>query len=223
MVKTPVEKEVFVKKNLGLVHSCANRFRGRGVEYDDLYGAGCIGLLKAIDGFDENRGIMFSTYAVPVILGEIKRLFRDGGALKVSRSLKELSLKAVRERENFMKQHFREPTINELAERLEADPEDVVEALNVSIPPMSLTVDEDDGGGQFDVAVEDEDDRLCDSISLSEVIRRLDVEDRKLIVLRYYKSKTQSETAKELGMTQVQVSRREKKLLLKLRSKLSDE
>lgn len=222
MVKTPVEKEAFVKRNLGLVHSCANRFRGRGVEYDDLYGAGCIGLLKAIDGFDENRGIMFSTYAVPVILGEIKRLFRDGGALKVSRSLKELSLKAVRQRDSFMKQHFREPTISELAALLEADPEDVVEALNVSVPPMSLTAGEDEGGGQFDVAVEDADDRLCDVISLAEVVGRLEPADRKLIVLRYYRGKTQSETAKELGMTQVQVSRREKKLLLKLRSKLSD-
>lgn len=220
MVKSPVEKEEFVKNNLGLVHSCANRFRGRGIEYDDLYGAGCVGLIKAIDGFDENRGIMFSTYAVPVILGEIKRLFRDGGALKVSRSLKELSLKAVRARERFMKQCFREPSVCELAEMLEASVEDVVEALNVSIPPMSLTVDEDDGGGQLDVIVEDTDEQLCDRISLREVIRHLEEKDQVLIVLRYFKNKTQSETAKVLGMTQVQVSRREKKLLQKLRSKL---
>ena len=165
---------------------------------------------------------MFSTYAVPVILGEIKRLFRDGGALKVSRSLKELSLKAVRERESFMKHNFREPTVSELADALDADPEDVIEALNVSVPPMSLTVEDDEGGGQFDVAVEDEGDRLCDAISLNEVIGRLEMDDRRLIELRYFKNKTQSETAKALGMTQVQVSRKEKKLLLKLRSKLAD-
>jgi len=220
MIKPPAEKEAFVKQNLGLVHSCANRFRGRGVEYDDLFGAGCVGLLKAIDGFDENRGIMFSTYAVPVILGEIKRLFRDGGALKVSRSLKELSLKAVRERDSFMKQHFREPTVGELAALLETGPEEVVEALNVSVPPMSLTAGEDEGGGQFDVAVEDEDAAICDVISLNEVVDTLPPADRQLIRLRYYQSKTQTETAKELGMTQVQVSRREKKLLLKLRNKL---
>lgn len=220
MIKPPAEKEAFVKQNLGLVHSCANRFRGRGVEYDDLFGAGCVGLLKAIDGFDEKRGIMFSTYAVPVILGEIKRLFRDGGALKVSRSLKELSLKAVRERDSFMKQHFREPTVNELAALLDTGPEEVVEALNVSVPPMSLTAGEDEGGGQFDVAVEDEDAAICDVISLNEVVDTLPPMDRQLIRLRYYQSKTQTETARELGMTQVQVSRREKKLLLKLRSKL---
>lgn len=222
MVKTPVEKEEFVKRNLGLVHSCANRFRGRGVEYDDLYGAGCIGLLKAIDGFDDTRGIMFSTYAVPVILGEIKRLFRDGGALKVSRGLKELSLKVTRERERFMKENFREPTVSELAEAVGAGVDDVVEALGVSVPPMSLTAGDDDGGGQFDIAVEDSDEHLCEVISLSEVVRKLDDRDRQLIVLRYYKNKTQSETAKVLGMTQVQVSRREKKLLQKLRFKLSD-
>ena len=221
MVKSPAEKEEFVKKNLGLIHSCANRFRGRGIEYDDLYGAGCIGLMKAFDGFDESRGLMFSTYAVPVILGEMKRLFRDGGAVKVSRSLKELSLKAVRERESFLKNEGREPTVGELAQRLGVSADEAVEALNVSIPPMSLTVSDEDGGGQFDIAVEEEDERLCDRISLQEVISRLDEADRKLIELRYFQNQTQSQTARVLGMAQVQVSRREKKLLQKLRLLLS--
>lgn len=220
MVQTPVEKEEFVRRNLGLVHSCANRFRGRGIEYDDLYGAGCVGLMKAIEGFDETRGLMFSTYAVPVILGEIKRLFRDGGAVKVSRSLKELSLRAVREREAFMKLHFREPSISELASLLETEEDTVVEALNVSVPPMSLTSGEDEGGGQFDIAVDDTDEQLCDRISLTEVVRGLEDRDRQLITLRYFRGKTQSETARCLGMTQVQVSRREKKLLQKLRQRL---
>lgn len=102
------------EENLGLVHLCANRFRGRGIEYDDLYSAGCIGLLKAAEAFDCERGVKFSTYAVPVILGEIKRLFRDGGTVKVSRSLKELSLKAVRVRDEMSKELGREPTLSEL-------------------------------------------------------------------------------------------------------------
>ncbi len=220
MVKTPLEKDVFVRNNLGLVHSCANRFRGRGAEYDDLFGAGCVGLLKAIDGFDETRGIQFSTYAVPVILGEIRRIFRDGGAVKVSRSLKELSLKVTREREQFSKLQFREPTAGELAQRMGVSEEEIIEAMNVSIPPVSLTVSEEEGGGQFDLAAEGDDERLCDLISLEEVIKRLSPEDRRLIVLRYYKGKTQTETAKALGMTQVQVSRREKKILTGLREKL---
>lgn len=222
MVKTPIEKEEFVRQNLGLVHACANRFRGRGIEYDDLYSAGCVGLLKSIEGFDESRGLMFSTYAVPVILGEIKRLFRDGGAVKVSRGLKELSLKVVRERESFLKKEGREPLVSELAQKMEVDIEDIVEALNVSVPPMSLTIDEDEGGGQFDIADESSDERICDRISLNEVIRCLEEQDRQLIVLRYFKGKTQTETAHILGMTQVQVSRKEKKLLQKLRGKLSD-
>lgn len=221
MVKTPIEKEEFVKKNLGLVHSCANRFRGRYIEYDDLFSAGCVGLLKAIDGFDESRGLMFSTYAVPAILGEMKRLFRDGGAIKVSRGLKELSMKVVREREHFMKVNFREPTINELADILDVTSEDIVEALNVSTPPMSLTMQDEDGECQFDIPVDVIDDRIADSISLDEVIKTLDENDKQLIVLRYYQNKTQMQTAEILGMSQVQVSRREKKLLQKLRFKLS--
>lgn len=221
MVKTPIEKDQFVKKNLGLVHSCANRFRARGIEYDDLFSSGCVGLLKAIEGFDDQRGIMFSTYAVPVILGEIKRLFRDGGALKVSRSLKEISMKAVRERERFSVCNGREPTVNELAEALETDVETVVEALNASIPPMSMTINDEDGNTQLDICVEGDDEALCDIISLKEVVSRLEERDRSLIALRYFKSKTQSQTASILGMTQVQVSRREKKLLEKLRVKLS--
>lgn len=221
MIKTPKEKDEFVRKNLGLVHSCANRFRGRFIEYDDLFSAGCVGLLKAIDGFDESRGLMFSTYAVPAILGEIKRLFRDGGAIKVSRSLKELSLKVVRERERFSKVNFREPTVSELADKLEVSTEDIVEAINVSIPPMSLTMNDEDGESQLDIAIDVIDERVTDAISLEVVLKTLEVVERNLIILRYYKNKTQTETAKILGMTQVQVSRKEKKLLLKLRLKLT--
>ena len=122
-VKRPAAED-----NLGLVHLCANKFRGRGIEYDDLYSAGCIGLMKAVKAFDTDRGVKFSTYAIPVILGEIKRLFRDGGSVKVSRSLKELSLKLQKFREIFLKEKFHEPTIKELAEMAQVDEADAAEA-----------------------------------------------------------------------------------------------
>lgn len=220
MNKTQLEKEIFVKNNLGLVHSLANRFRGRGIEYDDLFGAGSVGLIKAIDGFDETRGFMFSTYAVPVILGEIKRLFRDGGAIKVSRGLKEISMKVVREKDNYISKNGHEPTLTQLAQILDIKVETVIEALNVSQPPMSLTCDDNDSSSELDVAIEDYEENLCNKISLENVISSLETNDRNLIILRYFKNKTQTQTAKILDMTQVQVSRREKKLLDKLKVKL---
>lgn len=210
-----------VSENLGLVHSCAKRFRGRGIEYDDLFQAGCVGLIKAIDNFDEDRGLKLSTYAVPVILGEIKGLFRDGGAVKISRGLKELSLKATREAARFSKENGREPQISELAQILGVEPEQAAEALNASKLPVSLTADEDNGSGQLDIPTEAPDEKLTELISLHDEIRNLETKDQKLILLRFFKNKTQSETAKELGMTQVQVSRREKKLLMHLREKLT--
>ncbi len=214
------DRDRAVSENLGLVHSCAKRFRGRGIEYDDLFQAGCVGLIKAIDNFDESRGLKLSTYAVPVILGEIKGLFRDGGAVKISRSLKELSLKATRELARFSKENGREPQISELAELLGVEPEQATEALNASRLPVSLTTDEENGFGQLDIPVDSPDEKLTEVISLHDEIKCLEPKDRSLIVLRFFKNKTQSETAKELGMTQVQVSRREKKLLIYLREKL---
>lgn len=216
------ERDSFVKQNLGLVHSCANRLRGKGIEYDDLYAAGCVGLLKAMDGFDETRGVMFSTYAVPVILGEIKRLFRDGGQVKVSRSLKELSLRVLRERERFFAAKGREPTLSELAELLEVNTDAVVEALGASLPALSLTQsDEEENGGQLDVPVDGEDENICDRLSVRSLLETLEDRDRKLLLFRYEWGLTQQKTAERLGMTQVQVSRREKKLLLYLRQQLS--
>lgn len=210
----------FIENNLGLVHLCANRFRGRGIEYDDLYGAGCIGLLKAAKGFDENRGVRFSTYAVPVILGEIKRLFRDGGAIKVSRSIKELSMRVTRIREKFMLHEGRDPTVSELAKLAEANEENVVEALSVSLPPISLTETLDDNGSQTDIPIDAPDNEIADMLSLKQVMNCLEAKDRRLIYLRYFSNKTQTQTAKELDMTQVQVSRREKKLLNYMRCEL---
>lgn len=166
------------EENLGLVHLCANRFRGRGIEYDDLYSAGCIGLLKAVKAFDTQRGVRFSTYAVPVILGEIKRLFRDGGTVKVSRSTKELSLRVVRLREELRKESGQEPTIRMLAERLEVDEGAIAEALCVSLPPVSLTESGEDGEGQLDIPVAAPDVEIGDILALRQIMQTLAPNDR---------------------------------------------
>lgn len=215
------KRDEVVENNLGLVHSCAHRFKGRGIEYDDLYQAGCMGLIKAADAFDYSRGVRFSTYAVPVILGEMRRLFRDGGTVKVSRTLKELSLKVTRERERFAQQTGREPTVGELADQMGLDPAEVSEALGASLPPVSLTEADDDGGGQYDIPVVSHEEEISDILSLKSVVSSLQPNDRRLIVLRYFCNKTQTETAQTLGMTQVQVSRREKKILSALRKELT--
>lgn len=212
------DNDRFIEENLGLVHLCANRFRGKGIEYDDLYGAGCIGLIKAAGAFDTERGVKFSTYAVPVILGEIKRLFRDGGSIKVSRSVKELSLKLSKERERFILINGREATVSELAELAETSEEAVAEALSVSMPAISLTETVDDESkGQIDIAICAPDLEMVDILSLRQALESLDKDDRVLLYLRYFKDYTQVQTAKALGMSQVQVSRREKRLLLQLR------
>ncbi len=215
------DNNALAENNLGLVHLCANRFRNKGIEYDDLYSAGCIGLLKASKAFDHDRGVRFSTYAVPVILGEIKRLFRDGGTIKVSRTLKELSLHISRHREQFILSEGREPTIEELCLISGQPTETVIEALNVALPPLSLTNSgEDSDNSEFDIPTESPDLSITDRLSLRQVMSDLDVKDRHLIYLRYFENKTQVETAKILEMTQVQVSRREKKLLSFMRQEL---
>lgn len=217
-----MSREDIICSNIGLVHSCARRFLGRGVEYDDLFQAGCMGLVKAADGFEEERGLKFSTYAVPVILGEIRRLFRDGGAVKVSRSLKELSMKAARERENFINTEGREPSVGEMADLLGVNLEEAAEAMGAALPPLSLTRSgEEDEGDQIDVPVAPPDELLTDRLALRQVLCELEPLDRALIVLRYLKSQTQQSTAEKLGMTQVQVSRRERVILARMREKLT--
>lgn len=215
-------RESIITDNMGLVHACAHRLRGRGIEYEDLFQAGCIGLIKAADAFDPSRGFKLSTYAVPVILGEMRRLFRDGGSVKISRSVKELSLKLGRERERFATREGREPTLEELAALLEVDVEAATMALNVCAPPISLTESDEQGGGQLDLPVESPEEALSDRIALNQAISLLPAEDRALIVLRYFGSKTQAQTAEVLGLTQVQVSRREKRVLAALREILEE-
>lgn len=224
MPTTLGSREEFIENNLGLVHACAGRFRGRGVEYDDLYSAGCMGLIKAYDGFDQERGVQFSTYAVPVILGEIKKLFRDGGTVKVSRSLKELGLRVSAARERMIKQNGCEPSVSQLAQAVQAKPEQVALAIRASQPALSLTpAAEEEGGREVDIPVESPEEELADRISLQEVLATLPPQDRQLIFLRFFSGKTQSETAKVLGTTQVQISRRERKILQNLRGQLLQE
>ncbi len=211
-------RDEFIAANIPLVHSLANRFRGRGIEYEELFSAGSLGLVKAYDNFDDTRGLCFSTYAVPVILGEIRRLFRDGGAVKMSRSLKELSLKTQHAREELMK-NGAEPTISELAEYLGVSAENVAQAVQASVPPISLTSPEE--GGELDVPVLGSENELIDKLALRQCLAELPEDDRRLIMLRYFRDKTQSETAQILGMTQVQVSRKERKILDSLRMQMT--
>lgn len=210
-------RDEFIKGNLPLVHKLANRFRGRGVEYEELYAAGCVGLVKAVDRFEPERGLCFSTYAVPVILGEIRRLFRDGGSVKISRSLKELSVKAARLRDQLSANG--EPRISDIAQALGVTPEEAAEALCAGIPPVSLDHGGEDGE-PLPVPSASGEDALIDRLALRQCLSELSGEDREILMLRYFRRKTQSETAQILGMTQVMVSRRERKLLKELREQL---
>ncbi len=215
-----MEDEDFIQNNLGLVHLCANKFRNKGIEYEEMFSAGCIGLVKAMKAFDPSRNVKFSTYAVPVILGEIKCLFRDGGSIKVSRKIKSLSIHISRERDRFSKNYGREPTISELSEILNVSESEIAEAVSAGLPTVSLTCEDDDGCSQLDIPVEAPDIKITDRVSLHQIISTLEPDDRQLIFLRYYRNLTQVQTAKLLGITQVKVSRREKKILSVIREKM---
>lgn len=215
-------KKIDIESHFGLVHSCCQRFRGRGIDYDDLFQTGCIGLTKAAKKFDFKRGVKFSTYATPVILGELKGVFRDGSlSLKVSRKLKELSNKIKIEREKFVKIYEREPTVLELADILNAEQEQILEALDATKWPISLSTSASDDNSVIEIPIEFDDEKLSAEISVRQIINTLENRDKNLIYLRFFKGVTQSEVAKNLGMTQVQVSRREKALLKMLREKLA--
>lgn len=214
-----MRRDTFICENMGLVHACAKRFAGKGIEYDDLFQAGCVGLIKAADGFQPERGLCFSTYAVPLILGEMRHLFREGGAVKVSRALHSLSYRVSRVREQMAAALGREPTVEELAREMEMDAAEVAQAVAVALPPLSLTADEEEG--QVDLPVESYEEAVTDRLALRQVLERLSPRDRALIRLRYMGHQTQQATALRLGMTQVQVSRREKAVLTELREMLT--
>ena len=212
------DREKAIVDNIGLVHSIANRFRYRGADYDDLFQAGCLGLIKAVDNFDESKGFAFSTYAVPVIMGEIKRIFRDGGPIKVSRALKEKSIKVQAVRDKFVKKELREPTLSELAKLSNTDINELSEILNIISPVVSLSNSEENND-EFDIPV-DESENLFDKLSINQIISKLDDREQQLIKYRFFEEKTQCETAMILGVSQVQISRKEKAILLKLRELL---
>ena len=214
------ERSALAENNLGLVHTCAKKFCGKGIEYDDLFQAGCLGLVKASNKFDESLGFAFSTYAIPSILGEIKRLFRDGGTVKMSRSLKEQTRLALREQERLTIELGYEPSISQLADAMGIDCAQAAEILCAARPPLSLTISDDESNEcQIDLPVPSPEDELSDSLFIDGLMSALSETDRELIELRYFKGLTQSRVAQLLGMTQVQVSRREKALLLAMRSK----
>ena len=212
------DRDKKITENIGLVHSIANRFRNRGADYDDLFQAGCVGLIKAVDNFDESKGFAFSTYAVPVIMGEIKRIFRDGGAIKISRSLKEKSIKVQAIRDKFLSKNLREPTVSELASLSGYDVEELSEILNIINPVVSINMLTEEGSEEIDIPVDDS-DKMFDRLSLEQVMTTLTETERLLIEYRFYQGKTQCETAKILNVSQVQ--RKEKAILLKMRNKLN--
>lgn len=216
------DKDRLAESNLGLVHACCKRFANKGIEYEELFAAGSLGLAKAINNFDESRNLQFSTYAFPVIMGEIRRLFRDGGAVKVSRTLKELAMNVYRLNNEYRLKRGHELTVSQLAEKLAVNEEKIVDALNCAKYPLSLTAEYDeDGNPQLDVPVDDIQDEISERLSLEQAVLLLDDNDRKIIKLRYYHNKTQTQTAKILNMTQVQISRRERKILKTIRDKMS--
>ncbi|PLS15403.1 RNA polymerase sporulation sigma factor SigF [Bacillus sp. M6-12] len=218
-------RDLIVKSNLRLVWSVVQRFLNRGYEPDDLYQIGCIGLLKSVDKFDLSFEVKFSTYAVPMIIGEIQRFIRDDGTVKVSRSLKEMANKIRRAKEELSKTYGRVPTVNELSEHLQLSPEEIIMAQEASRSPSSIheTVYENDGDPitLLDQIADSNDTKWFDKIALKEAVQELDEREKLIVFLRYYKDQTQSEVASRLGISQVQVSRLEKKILSQMKDHMN--
>lgn len=218
--------ELLIQGNFPLIKSIVKTFLNKGVEYDDLYQLGCVGFLKAIKNFDENMGVKFSTYAVPMIAGEIKRFLRDDGMIKVSRSIKTLAIK-IRSLNERLKSEGKEPLkINELAKHFSVDEEDVVEALDSSQQILSIQakLDEDDPNSQSmidKITTVDKSDEMLDRLILKDEILKLPEKEKKIILLRYFRGKTQGEVAEILGISQVQVSRMESKIIESLKKKMT--
>ncbi|WP_123054299.1 RNA polymerase sporulation sigma factor SigF [Clostridium sp. JN-1] len=216
-----------VKVNLPLVSAISKKFLNRGYEYEDIFQIGCIGLVKAVNNFDEKYNVKFSTYAVPMILGEIKRFLRDDGIIKVSRSVKNTAKKLHYDRESLTKELNREPTIEELAKYSGIEREEIVFAMESanSLQYLYDTIHQDDGSPVLLIDKlsqnREEDTKMINRIALKEALRDLDVKSRQIIMLRYFKDKTQVQVAKMLGISQVQVSRIEKKVLKVMKKTLS--
>ncbi len=220
-------REQLIARNTGLVHSVVKRFIGRGQETEDLFQVGCIGLIKAVQKFDLSFGVKFSTYAVPMIMGEIKRFIRDDGMIKVSRSLKETAAKAIAVKEKLTKKNGEEPTLCCIAEALGISPAELSVAMEAGVRPESLYAVTDDGSRENRPLIDrleektDYESTVVDKLTLAQLLSEFSPRDQTIIRMRYFQQKTQSQIAKMLGISQVQVSRIEKKLLLKMRSSLT--
>ncbi len=217
--------EKILKDNNGLTWSIVKRFTGRGYEVDDLYQIGCMGFIKAIKRFDTSFDVKISTYAVPYILGEIKRFIRDDGLIKVSRSIKELGMKIRELEKEYMQKEGKEISINILSEKLNVSKEEIAVALDSSRTIESINDDSNDDNKASKIETistgTDEATMIVNKLSVNELIEDLEKREKEIIILRYYKEKTQTEVAKILGITQVQVSRIEKRILTSMRSKLT--
>ncbi len=218
-------KEALLQGNFPLIKSIVRTYQNKGIDYEDLYQIGCMGFIKAIKNFDESFGVKFSTYAVPMISGEIKRFLRDDGSIKVSRAIKTLWLKIKAYIEEVEKLGKEVPTVDDIAAHFEVAAEDVVYAMDSSRVLISLDAQLDENSNNSQsvldrVIVDDKSEKLIDEILLKQSILELPERERKIILLRYYRSKTQSEVAQLLGVSQVQISRLEAKILEKLKNKL---
>lgn len=219
-------RELYIKGNLRLVLSVIKRFGSSNENADDLFQIGCIGLMKAIDNFNLELGVRFSTYAVPMIIGEIRRYLRDNNSIRVSRSLRDTAYKAIYAKEGYVKKHLKEPTINEIAEEIGISKEDIVFAMDAIQTPMSLYDPVYTEGGDTLYVMDQISDKKSreenwvESISLSEAVKRLGERERHIIELRFYEGKTQMEVAKEINISQAQVSRLEKNALKNMRAYL---
>ena len=216
-------KQVVFENNTPLIKSIIRRFKNKGVEYDDLYQIACIGFLKAINNFDENFGVKFSTYTVPMVIGEIKRYMRDNGAIKVSRTLKILANKINHYIEEYQSYNNISPSIENIAEKFGIEEDEVVIAMDSTKMPLSIYDkfdDEEEGLELIDkIPCQDTEEKTLNSIHLSTIIEGLNEREQKVIILRYFRDKTQSEVAENLGVSQVQVSRLESKIIDKMRLK----
>ena len=221
-------KELIVENNISLIRCTVKRFLGRGHDAEDLFQVGAIGLIKAIDKFDSSYDVKFSTYAVPMIMGEIKRYIRDDGIIKVSRSLKELSVRAAAAREALVRETGGEPSVSEIARRVGVSPEEVALAFDATARPESLYATTDDGSREGQALIDrvespdDCENGVVNKILISSALKDFPPREQKIIILRYFRRKTQTQIAKQLGISQVQVSRIEKKVLAAMKEKIAE-
>lgn len=212
-----IQQDKLVTDNMGLINLVVKRYLGFGVDYEDLFQIGSVGLVKAAKGFDESKNLKFSTYAVAKIMGEIKTYLRDNGEIKVPRSIKEQKLRIERAHNELIKKLGREPKISEISEACGIPAEDIVYALDATRSTVSLDIPPEDGG--ISIGSQSDEEKTLDKVMIAQLMDILDINEKRLIILRFFADKTQAEISKEMGLSQVAVSRLEKKVIKKLREK----